>query len=82
MAEEIRVSTRGSGCLRPCGHAFVNLHLASDDPNGALTPLSVAGSVSTSSASPILEPTKHILDLVALTVERPVMLDWFLAICF
>jgi hypothetical protein len=25
---------------------------------------------------------RHILDLVALTVERPVMLDWFLAICF
>jgi hypothetical protein len=33
-------------------------------------------------ASPVLEPTEHILDLVALTVERPVMLDRFLAICF
>ena len=31
-------------------------------------------------ASPVFEPTEHVLDLVPLAVEKPVVGDWYLAI--
>jgi hypothetical protein len=33
-------------------------------------------------ASPIFQPTKHVLDLVPLAVEDFIVSNWYFAVCF